>query len=71
VSASASNLIDVPSGQNSGFVRVVPGNSASSYLYVKITGADGITGDQMPAIGGPLSQGEINLIQTWIDEGAF
>lgn len=61
-----SNLVNVPSSA-SGLKRVVPGNSAQSYLMKRLTGADGET--IMPP-GGKLSQPIIDAIQKWIDDGA-
>jgi hypothetical protein len=70
VANSAANLIDVASGEKPAMKRVAPGDSASSYLYWKITGNPGIGGDPMPLSGGPLSAGDIDLIASWIDGGA-
>src|SRR5437868_4455852 len=46
--------------------RVVPGNSASSRLYLRVTGQAGL---QMPPTGA-LSPEQIGIIRRWIDEGA-
>ena len=70
VSASRSHLVNVSSGENGSMMRVLPGDSANSYMYWKVTGNPGIGGEQMPLTGGPLSQGQINLIASWIDGGA-
>ena len=70
VSASAANLIDVASTELPALMRVHPGDAASSYLYLKVTGDPSILGDPMPASGGPLSDGDIDLIARWIDGGA-
>ena len=70
VANSQANLVGFPSGEIPSLLRVNPGDSASSYMYMKITGAPGINGDQMPASGGPLSAGDVQLIQRWIDQGA-
>jgi hypothetical protein len=52
---------------------VNPGNSALSYIYMKITKAPGIKGNQMPApgTGNTLSQDQKNMVQQWIDQGAL
>jgi mono/diheme cytochrome c family protein len=56
-------------GGDSGQI-VMPGKSAESLLVKKIRGMD-IEGERMPAGGRPaLSQKDIQLISTWIDEGA-
>src|SRR5262245_58406384 len=47
--------------------RVVPGNSARSKLYLRLIGSQ--LGMQMPPTG-PLSPEQINIIKTWIDQGA-
>jgi hypothetical protein len=47
--------------------RIVPGNSASSRLYVRVSGSGG--GLQMPPTG-PLKPEEIGIIKAWIDQGA-
>lgn len=46
---------------------IVPGNSKESKLIRRIVNGDG--GLQMPPIG-PLSEDEIRILRTWIDEGA-
>ena len=47
--------------------RIVPGNSAESLLYRRLTGMQ--AGPQMPPTG-PLPEAKIRLIQAWIDQGA-
>jgi ankyrin repeat protein len=47
--------------------RIVPGNSASSRLYLKVSGNR--AGLQMPPTGA-LSPEQIDIIKTWIDQGA-
>jgi len=47
--------------------RIVPGNSAKSLLYQRVTGRE--SGAQMPP-SGPLHSEQISLIKTWIDQGA-
>jgi ankyrin repeat protein len=67
-----------PSQQNSGLRLdrkssvinrrgVVPGNSENSFLYHRISGT--AFGMQMPPTG-PLRPEQINMIKTWIDQGA-
>ncbi len=46
--------------------RVVPGNSAASRLYLRVTGQAGL---QMPPTGA-LSTEQIGIIKAWIDQGA-
>ena len=47
--------------------RIVPGNSASSRLYIRVAGNQG--GLQMPPTGA-LRPEDIATIKTWIDQGA-
>lgn len=68
--ASAGNLLGVASTEVPGLLRVEPGNAVDSYLYMKLVADPRILGDPMPASGGPLSAGALNLIETWIDQGA-
>ena len=46
--------------------RVIPGNSAESRLYLRVTGRAGL---QMPPTGA-LSPEQIGVIKAWIDQGA-
>lgn len=50
--------------------RVDPGNPDKSYLYLKITGAEGITLERMPKGGPYLSSDQIEAIRQWIVDGA-
>lgn len=59
---------DLRSGGNSGDI-VIPNNVAESLLIRKLRGTAG--GAQMPQNQDPLDQTTINLIETWIDEGAL
>src|SRR6476619_4064742 len=43
---------------------IVPGNSAGSPVYLKLTGKAGL---QMPPTG-PLKPEQVNIIKTWIDQ---
>lgn len=48
---------------------VVPGDYQSSLLYLRITLPESAAGDMPP--NGSLTQSEIDLIATWIEEGAL
>ena len=61
---SRNNIVNVPSGKYPPFLRVVPGNSVSSVLAAMIDD------QEMPKAGPPLSQGTIDTIKNWIDQGA-
>ena len=70
-SGSAFNaLVNVPSTQRSGAIRVIPGNADGSYLIQKLRGDPGIVGTRMPQGGPFLSDADINRIRQWINEGA-
>jgi ankyrin repeat protein len=47
--------------------RIIPGNSAGSLLYRRLSGKE--AGTQMPPAG-PLRPEEISIIKNWIDQGA-
>ena len=69
-SGTYTNLVNRPSVAGTGTL-VIPGDSANSVLYERIS-KNGLlpTQLQMP-LGGPfLSADDQNLIKTWIDEGA-
>lgn len=65
---SYDNLVNTSSTFN-GLILVLPGNSESSVLYLKVIG-DPQTDDRMPLSGSSLSDVQISNIKTWIDEGA-
>lgn len=48
---------------------IVPGDAAASFLVEKLR-ADPRRGARMPLLREPLSDEEIAIIETWIDEGA-
>ncbi len=64
------NIVNVASAEKPSYMRVKPFSSDSSYLYLKITGAAGIAGVQMPNGRPPLSSSDIQTIKEWIDQGA-
>lgn len=61
------NLLNVPSGENSQFLLVAPGNSADSYLIMKMMD-DARTSGRSMRYG--LSDADIALFAEWIDLGA-
>ncbi|MFV8817025.1 hypothetical protein [Haliea sp. E17] len=67
---SFANLVNIPSSQNSSFIRVIPGDADNSLLVRKIEGTQPF-GLRMPLGGGPLSSANIQLIRDWIDAGAL
>ena len=66
--SSYSNLVNVTSKRNSNFKRVDPGNSANSFI-IKMLRNTGENTLQMPP-SGKLSDGTIQLVESWIDDGA-
>lgn len=52
-----------------GICNVVPGNADASYMIEKLL-PNPREGDRMPQEGDPLTEEQIDLIRTWIDEGA-
>jgi hypothetical protein len=71
--AFAKSLIDAPSSQQPGVLRVVPGQPAASYLLCKVTPACAAkapgTGS-MPLDATALSDEEVKTISDWILNGA-
>lgn len=57
----------MPNRVGSNGATIVPGNSARSRLYLKVSGSQ--AGLQMPPTG-PLSKEEISTLKVWIDQGA-
>jgi hypothetical protein len=58
-------LVGVPSAEEPSLLRVNPGNPDASYMVLKIEGATGIEGGQMPLGETPLPQATINAIRQW------
>lgn len=63
-------LVDVSSNEDPSLKRVNPGNPDASYMVLKIEGAPGIEGGQMPLGETPLPQATIDAIRQWITNGA-
>lgn len=64
-------LVNVPSRNKPGAVRVVPSDPESSYLVHKVEGRPGIFGNRMPNNGPPfLSEGQTLILKRWIEIGA-
>jgi hypothetical protein len=67
---SYANIVNVTSTEVPPEKRVLPGDSAHSYLYEKISRAQPTSGSQMPLGADPLPSDQMTLIKTWIDQGA-
>jgi hypothetical protein len=64
-------LVNMPSTNKAGAIRVIPGDPDNSYLIHKLEGGPGIVGQRMPRTTGPfLTSGQILIIRRWIQEGA-
>lgn len=63
-------LVGAPSTGKPGAVRVVPGDPENSYLVHKLEGRAGIVGLRMPISGPYLTDGQIAIIERWIETGA-
>lgn len=63
-------LVDQTSVRDASLTFVVPGDSASSLLFLKVSSSNPPIGSRMPFGGPSLSNADIDLIRTWIDEGA-
>lgn len=63
-------LVGVPSVEEPSLLRVNPSNPDASYMVLKIEGAPGIEGGQMPLGETPLPQATIDAIRQWITNGA-
>jgi hypothetical protein len=63
-------LVGVHSNEEPNLLRVKPDDPDNSYLYLKITGAPGIVGGQMPLGETPLPASTIAAIRQWIINGA-
>ena len=59
-------LYSLPNRVGANGARVVPGHSAASRLYLRVTGQAGL---QMPPTGA-LSPEQIGILKAWIDQGA-
>jgi Bacterial Ig-like domain len=63
-------LVGVKSSEVPTLDRVQPGQPDQSYIVLKIEGAAGIVGSQMPLHETPLPQTTIDAIRQWITNGA-
>jgi hypothetical protein len=62
-------IVNVPSNQ-SGLDLIEPSHPENSYLYLKVTGDEAISGSRMPRGGAALSQQLLDLLRDWIERGA-
>jgi hypothetical protein len=64
-------LVGVPSAEEPSLDRVKPGDPDHSYMILKIEGAAGIVGAQMPFGETPLPQATIDAMRQWVMNGAL
>jgi hypothetical protein len=62
-------IVGVPSVEDSGVLRIKPGDPDNSYLIQKIEGHASV-GAQMPFGGPPLPAATINVMRQWVTNGA-
>ena len=70
------SIVGVPSIEQPTLLKIKPNDPTNSYLLQKIEGAPGITGSRMPfgcgSTSNPcLDQATIDLVKTWISQGAL
>ena len=70
LSGNAYNVI-VSKASTKGLNYIEPGNPNQSYIYLKLIGANNISGSQMPKNAPPLKQSVIDTIAVWISNGAL
>lgn len=62
-------IVGVPSVEDSGLLRIKPGDPDNSYLIQKIEGHASV-GGQMPLGGPPLPTATIDVMREWVTNGA-
>ena len=67
--AAYAMLVNAPSAEVPGVLRVAPGNPDASYLIHKLEGTAAV-GGRMPLNGPPLPAETIAVIRQWISDGA-
>jgi hypothetical protein len=64
------SIVNVPSLQRPGLMRVKPGDPANSYLVRKLEAGPDVTGGTMPGASSPLDPALIKMVKDWIADGA-
>lgn len=72
---SYSDIVGVPAVEAPGLVRVVAGDPAASFLYLKMVGFPGLgdipaIGTRMPPMAARLPESDLRVIRDWIAQGA-
>jgi hypothetical protein len=68
--ASYAMLVNAPSAEVPGLLRVEPGDPDASYLVQKLEGSAAV-GARMPLDGPPLPRATIDVLRQWIVDGAL
>ncbi|MCZ6655472.1 MAG: cytochrome c [Planctomycetota bacterium] len=68
--AAFDDLVNRVSSQDADFTLVVPGDPDSSLMFLKISCESPPVGEMMPLGGPPLTDGEVQLIRAWVEQGA-
>ena len=68
---SFAGLVNQTSSQRLDLTLVIPGDSANSLLFLKVSSSSPPVGSRMPLIGSVLSATNQGLIRDWIDQGAM
>jgi len=66
-------LVGVASSEAPALNRIEAGSTADSYLWHKVNGTQdtvGGSGGQMPLSGGNLTSAELDMLESWIEDGA-
>ncbi|MFQ5412693.1 MAG: hypothetical protein ACE5EC_10365 [Phycisphaerae bacterium] len=63
-------LVNQKSSQNTDLTLVIPGDSANSLLFQKLSSDSPPVGALMPLVGRRLTSEELALVRDWIDQGA-
>ena len=72
---SYEQIVGVAAVEAPGLVRVVAGDPAASFLYLKVVGSPGLgdipaVGTRMPPMQARLPESEIRILRDWIAQGA-
>ena len=68
---SYAHIVDVPSEEKPAIKRIAPGDSANSYMVMKLRGTQGAGGGQpMPLNAFPLDPALVIKIAAWAQQGA-
>lgn len=62
------NIVDVASSRGTPYITA--GDPDNSYLYLKVSGASGISGGRMPRGRPALSSAVLDAMREWIESGA-